>query len=268
MIAPAARRVQRAFSKAARSYDAAAEIQRRVVGELLAQLPADCCPATMLDLGCGTGSAFSGLLARHPASTLIGLDFSESVLHRAPTLNNLQKIGGNATLLPLADASVDCVFSSLALQWCPLDTALAEARRVMRPGATLAFSTLTGETFRELRLAFAGIDDAPHALPLLTPEAIFGATRKAGFSSFNTTRITHIVWFDSVRTLFDSIRQTGASEVTTQETPARTRRRGLLGKAAYARIEQRLQALADSIGRLPLTYDVLYLVGRIPETRP
>ena len=58
--------------------------------------------------------------------------------------------------LPLASASVDLVFSNLMLQWCqPPDAALAEVRRVLRPGGFLAFSTFGPATLQELRSAWA-----------------------------------------------------------------------------------------------------------------
>ena len=264
MTPPAGRRVQHAFSRAAGSYDAAAEIQRQVVSELIDRLPGrDPAPATILDLGCGTGFAFAGLGARYPTARLIGLDFAESMLRRASKHPRLQKIAGNATLLPLADEIADLAISSLTYQWCPLDRALKEVHRVLRPGALLGFSTLTGDTFRELWQAFAGIDDAPHVLPLLSPEQIIGEAERAGFTDLSIGRSRLVARFADVRALFDSIRRTGASEVAPQDA-ASSRRRGLLGKSAFAMIESRLRALADEAGRLPLTYDVFYLIARKP----
>lgn len=266
MTSAVARRVQRAFSRAADSYDAAADIQRQVLDQLMSRLPAETAPTRIVDLGCGTGYAFAGLSRRYPAARLIGLDFAESMLRRAPDLPHLQKIAGNATALPLADASADLVISSLTYQWCALDRALVEARRVLQPGGTLAFSTLTGATFGELRQAFAGIDDAPHVLPLLKPEAILGEVARAGLGDATVFRACSVARFASVRALFDSIRRTGASEVAPQDGRA-GRRRGLLGKTAYATIEARLLAQADADGHLPLSYDVLYVVARRPGER-
>ena len=272
MNKPVARRVQRAFAAAAHSYDGAAGIQRQVVDELVGRLPAEANFATVLDLGCGTGYAFAQMAARYPAARLLGLDFAENMLRRAPAAPGLQKICANAVALPIADASADLLFSSLTYQWCPLGEALSEARRVLRPGATLAFSTLTSDTFHELRAAFAGLDDAPHVLPLLPPERIADAVTAEGFTDLALTRRCLVARFESVRALFDSIRQTGASEVSAHDAAHETahgtaRRRGLLGKRAWATIEARLQALADAEGRLPLSYDVVYVVARAPGGR-
>ena len=268
MTSPAARRVQRAFSRAAAGYDAAAGIQRQVATELVSHLPARQAPTNILDLGCGTGFALNLLRSRYPETQLVGIDFSENMLRRVPAMPALQKISANATLLPLTDACADLVISSLTYQWCALDLALGEAARVLRPGATLAFSTLTGETFGELRHAFAGIDDAPHVLPLLPPDAISTAVARAGLTGIRCHRSRHVARFENTRALFESIRQTGASEVARADTPG-GRRRGLLGKAAYATIEARLKSLADPQGRLPLTYDVFYVVAHqaVPGSR-
>lgn len=274
MTIHAARGVQRAFSRAAASYDQAADIQRQVVNLLIDRLPENpfatigtARKPRIIDIGCGTGFAFSALNARFPNADLIGVDFSEGMLRQVSRRQNLQKIGGNATFLPFTNACADLVISSMTYQWCALDQALGEAHRVLRPGAYVVFSTLTGDTFCELRHAFSGIDDAPHVLPLLSPETIATTLADAGFVAAEFYRAPCIARFTNSRALFASIRQTGASEVS-PESPEQTgsagRRRGLLGKAAYATITSRLQALADAQGLVPLTYDVLYILAKRP----
>ena len=49
----------------------------------------------------------------------------------------------DAQALPIADASIDLVYSNLCLQWCEdPGLALDEFRRVLRPGGMLLFSFL------------------------------------------------------------------------------------------------------------------------------
>lgn len=261
-MTPAGHRVRRAFSRAAASYDGAAEVQRAVLADLIARLP-PVSATTVTDVGCGTGFALAGLRQRFPAARLIGIDFAAAMLAHVPAADGVQKICANATLLPLADASTDLLVSSLTYQWCDLDRALGEAFRVLRPGGWLAFSTLTGDTFRELRAAFAGLDHAPHVLPLLAPEAISAAVAAAGFAAPATGRAIYVPRFADPRALFDSIRRTGASEVEATGSGA-GRRRGLLGKAGYALILHRLQTNTDAAGHLPLTYEVMTVIARKP----
>ena len=270
---PGGHHVRRAFDRAAETYDAAAGVQQQVAKNLLDIITAADRPASAaaekgitIDLGCGTGFAFSLLRQAFPASRIIGIDFAEAMLAKAPAnRGNLQKIAGNATCLPFADTCADRIFSNMTLQWCPLDNALAEAHRTLRPAGQLAFSTLTGQTFHELKQAFADLDQAPHVLPLLSPQDIEAAVLRAGFSHLTLQRKTHLARFASVSALFGSIRQTGASGVAPTHAPNDGRRQGMLGKAAFARIKARLESLADSAGMLPLTYDVLYVGAQKPE---
>ena len=76
--------VRRAFGRAAATYDAAAELQRRVRDELLSRLDyVKLEPAAVLDLGAGTGHATLALKRRYPASTVVALDLAESMLREA-----------------------------------------------------------------------------------------------------------------------------------------------------------------------------------------
>lgn len=94
--------------------------------------------ARVLDLGCG--SAPTGGLVR-PASYL-GLDLSSDEL-RLGAARGLRVAQADATRLPVADATVDVVVCSMALQLLPLEPALAEVRRVLRPGGAFAATVPT-----------------------------------------------------------------------------------------------------------------------------
>lgn len=254
-------RVRRAFERAAATYDGAAEVQRQTLAALVAALPEALgrTAPTLLDVGCGTGLAFGPLAARYPSARLLGVDFSPAMLRAANTgggVHNVQKIGADAARLPFADACADLVFSSMTWQWCDLPAVLGEARRVLRDGGTLAFSTLVEGTFRELADAFAGIDAHPHTLALLDADAALAGVRAAGFAAPRVRRVVRTAVYPDLPTLLHTIRATGANEVGGRRRP------GLLGKAAWQTIVARYAALADADGRLPLSYDVLEVVTR------
>ncbi|WP_254491521.1 methyltransferase domain-containing protein, partial [Salmonella enterica] len=74
-----------------------------------------------------------------------------------------QRLCGDAAALPLADNSVDVIFSNLCLQWVDdLPAVFAGFRRVLKPGGLLVCSTFGPETLVELNEAFAAADDRPH----------------------------------------------------------------------------------------------------------
>lgn len=252
-------RVRRAFNRAANTYDAAADIQRQVVQGLIKQLERlgqDSSPAVVIDVGCGTGYALDPLHERFPDAELIAIDLAERMLEALP--GSHVRVCGDAERLPLAAASADLYWSSLAVQWCHLPAVLAEARRVLRPGRTLAVATLASRTFHELRAAFAGLDSYAHTHRFLNPTDIESAARQAGLTDVSLCGIELQAMYPDVSALLRAVKAVGANEV------AGERRRGMLGRAAWATAVARYEAYRRD-GLISATYDVVYLTARSPD---
>jgi SAM-dependent methyltransferase len=110
---------------------------------------------TVLDVGCGHGLLLIGAARRLPAGRAIGVDLwsqrDQAENSAAATLANADAEGvrdrvevrdGDMRALPLDDASVDVVVSSLAIHNLPTaperERAIAEIVRVLRPGGVVA----------------------------------------------------------------------------------------------------------------------------------
>jgi len=100
-------------------------------------------PAVVIDLGCGDGSALAVAARQLAAHRFAGVDWSAVALRRARgTGLAVLRAGVDARSLPLADGAVDVVImSELIEHLVNPDQAVAEVRRVLRPGGSLLLST-------------------------------------------------------------------------------------------------------------------------------
>jgi len=96
-----------------------------------------------LDVGCGTGALTEAILARCAPRSVLGVDQSDGFVARARTAVPDPRAAfavGDARELPAESASRDLVVSALVLNFVPDPArALAEMRRVVRPGGTVGF---------------------------------------------------------------------------------------------------------------------------------
>ena len=253
MSRPSRARIRNSFERAAPTYDAAAVVQRRVCARLAAGLPAAIAARRILDAGCGTGFALPLLRQRFPQARAIALDFAPGMLNRIAW--PCERVAGDVEHLPLALASVDLYWSSLAVQWCDAARALAEARRVLAEGGVLALATLAPATFHELRTAFAGIDAHRHTLAFHTADEIRGLASRAGFVAIDVEKYREIAHYADFRSLLRAVKAIGANQL------GAGRRTALLSRDAFARAEGAIENLREPAG-LPLTYEVITLHAR------
>lgn len=257
------RSVREAFNRAADSYDRAAAVQRQICAQLMqfaAAYPPSGTIARVLDAGCGTGYALSLLSQRFPDAAMLALDFAPAMLGRLeqpPQHPPVQPLCGDLEALPLANASIDLAWSSLALQWCDPAIALAEFARVLRPGAVAWIATLGPRTLHELRDAFAAIDDAEHVIGFHSMEHWLARATHAGLTVLGQERQPMYALAADLRSLLRDIKAIGAHSV------GGARRRTPLGKTAWRTLECHYERHRRSDTLLPATYDVILIaVGR------
>jgi demethylmenaquinone methyltransferase/2-methoxy-6-polyprenyl-1,4-benzoquinol methylase len=114
--------------------------------------------AVVLDLASGTGD-FTRLVKKHrPRARSVAVDITESMLQLAREHGVDETVCADATRLPFADESFDCVFVGYGLRNFPdLKKALREVERVTRPGGllvTLDFFLPSHALLRKLYLAY------------------------------------------------------------------------------------------------------------------
>lgn len=248
------RRVARAFSRAAASYDSVAQLQREIADRLMDWLPAQT-EGPLLDLGSGTGYAAPRLRQRYPQAPLLQLDLAHGMLTFARARRPVPAahyLCADAEQLPLADASVDLVWSSLAIQWCEQpDRLMAELARVLRPGGRCLLATLGPATLHELKRAWAAVDDDIHVNQFVPLSQLLAHNR--GLRLLRSETEQRLLRYGRLQQLMHELKALGAHNVNERRDKGLSSRQRLLRLLdAY---EQ--QRLAD--GHLPATYEVYYL---------
>lgn len=253
MTKPSKARVRQSFERAAPTYDSAADVQRRICRRLLDGLPEALAAGRLLDAGCGTGYAQALLQARFPDADALALDFSPGMLRQVTA--PCRRIAGDLEHLPLASASLDLYWSSLAVQWCDLTQALREARRVLKHDGLLALASLGRETFHELRHAFAGVDEYHHTLGFHGADEIRHMATTAGFATVDVQKSTETAHYADFKSLLRAVKAIGANQIGDGQ------RRSLMSRRTFLRAETACETLRTAAG-LPLTYDVITLYAR------
>lgn len=262
--------VRRAFEQAAASYDAHAVLQREVCDRLLERLDfVSLKPARVLDLGAGTGYGLERLRQRHPEAELLALDIAPAMLaaarERFPRPGWLNRwlplssvlgvpdcVCADMERLPLAPNSVQLVWSSLALQWAQdIEATLKGLHHTLAPGGLLMFTTFGPDTLKELRTAFAAIDGASHVNRFTDLHDVGDMLVHAGFAHPVMEMDMLTLTYADLKSLMHDLKGIGAHNAATD------RRRGLLGKSAWARLEAAYEQRRVD-GRLPATFEVIY----------
>jgi SAM-dependent methyltransferase len=150
-----------------------------------------------LEVGCGTGALSAAILAQGKPKSLLAIDPSEGFLAkaRANVPNSRAEFRlGDAQALAAADASRDVVVSGLVLNFVPDKArALAEMKRVARPGARIGFYVwdYAGGGVEFMRAFWqAAISLNPQAVdlaenrrfPFCTPEGLADLAGRAGLA--------------------------------------------------------------------------------------
>lgn len=246
--------IQTSFDRIAEAYDRHAALEQEVGRRLLSrtifnQLE----PRHILDMGCGTGDCSTALKNSFRKANVTGMDFSAAMLAQSrgkpKLLRPVRFVCGDMSRLPLADQSVDMVFSNLANYWSADPPGLyAEVRRVLRKNGMFLFSTLGPGSFSQLRETWASVDssvDVPWFADILE---VGDALAAAGFAepAMDAERIT--LEYSSVESMMEELDSTGT---------------GLLVKGGDA-WRSRRQELAEawmplmSGDKYPLTFEIFY----------
>jgi len=249
-------RVRRNFGHAANSYDHHDALQREVGDALLERLGFYLeTPQRVVDVGAGTGRGTALLKQRYPKAEVIAVDLALPMLRVAKQhsswLKPFRRVCAEATHLPLADHSVDVLYSNLCFQWVDdLPALFGECMRVLKPGGFLAFSSFGPDTLMELRAAWAEADQLPHVARFLDMHDVGDAMLNAGLRDPVLDVFRYTLTYSEPRKLLEELQGLGATNAD------RARARGLTGKGRYQRMLAAYEAMRVD-GRIPASWEVV-----------
>lgn len=111
----------------------------------MASRVADLCPSNVLEVAAGTGAVTRELASALPLTTcILATDLNQPMLGHAASIGTAREVEwrqADAMKLPFEDESFDAVVCQFGVMFFPdKPAAIAEARRVLRPGGTFIFS--------------------------------------------------------------------------------------------------------------------------------
>jgi SAM-dependent methyltransferase len=217
----------------------------------------------IVDLGAGSGELTRALADRTGTTLAIAVEPSLALVAAAPS----PRIVADPELVPLADASVDLAVSALALHWAAdLPGTLIQLRRALRADGVLLAAMLGGGTLAELRTALfdAELMEEAGVSPRVSPMTELGDAaallQRAGYAMPVADVETITVTYPDAFALMRDLRAMGESNALSRRRRGFTRRTTLARAAAlYA------ERFARPDGRIPATFDILFLTARAPH---
>jgi malonyl-CoA O-methyltransferase len=241
------RAARRRFRRAAHTYARFSRLEAEVAARMAERLDyVRLEPRRILDAG--SGPPQRALPKRYPRALVISLDSALEMLPVRGWLAGILPSRATAVCadldkLPLADGSIDLVWSNMALHWLsdPLP-AFKEFRRVLAPKGLAMFSTLGPDTLKELRAA-AG-ERRVHAF--IDMHDLGDMLLTAGLAAPVMDMEMLTLEYPSAELLLADLRGSGQTSVRTD------RARGLAGRGFGERLRR---ALGD---RPRASFEVLY----------
>lgn len=248
--------VARQFSKAAPTYDSAAQLQREL-GRDLIDLIQPAATGTLIDLGCGTGEALARIKTRCPDLNLIGVDIAPAMIEESSErVSDAEFLVADIEQTGLPEATAKFLFSCAAMQWCQPQNVCAEAARLLEPGGQILMSTFVAGTLPEFREAWRRVSPALKRVHDLASDTDWKqALMACGFEITEFNQHQRSQAFSSVDELLLRFRQLGASYAGHDRKP--------LTRENYTNFRHHL---GEYLGGQPkLTYQCLTVVAKKPN---
>jgi len=228
-----------------------------------------------LDIGCHGGEVARTLdqetHRRGSIETLVQCDPSPAMTQKATQETHTSGFAADEEFLPLKAKSLDLVMSNLSLHWAnDLPGALVQIRQALKPDGLFLAAMLGEGTLQELRTALMAAEMeiemgmSPRVSPYVTVQDLGALLQRAGFALpvVDTESIT--VSYPDMFKLMHDLRGMGEAGAVSGRRKTFTRRDTLM-RAAEIYVERFAGQDDCGEGRIPATFDILYLTAWAPH---
>ena len=255
---------RKSFNRAASTYDSYSVLQDLISDNLIDRLKIiKLSPLDILDFGCGTGRNGLKLKKQYKASKIINYDFSENMLTEARrkqkvffldkvNLSPYSYLCADIESIPLAENTIDLVWSSSSLQWCnDLPLVFSQIKKILKPGGLFIFSTFGPNTLVELREITESLFGEKKTNTFIDMHNIGDLLMSSGFSDPVLDAENFVMTYSHIQKLFMDIKSIGATNGNASQG------KGLSGKSYINKIAEEYESYRSE-SLLPASYEVVY----------
>ncbi|MBK8802010.1 MAG: methyltransferase domain-containing protein [Fibrobacteres bacterium] len=248
----------RRFGRSAATYHEATPVQAQMAHVLAGMLEPDLAPATILEMGSGTGHFTQALRNRFPHAQILATDLSGAMLrqaqHRLGHLSNLRWEILDGREPRHTEAPFDLVASNAMVQWFPdLDLHLHACRSLLGSQGTLAIGGFCHDHFPELDAILRSDEFAyppgPGHDPALLPDILVS-------TGFRAWRLESFSWprtYTSAAAFLGHLRESGANRPPPDGQS--------LGKERLKRLLTRIEERCATPDGIEITWKPWFLVA-------
>ena len=174
---------------------------------------------------------------------------------------------GDEEALPIASICADLIISNLVLHWTnDLPGTLIQCRQTLKPDGLFMAAILGGQTLAELRQVMTVVEAeisggvSPRVSPFAELADVASLLQRAGFNLPVADTDTITVTYSDVFALMRDLRGMGETNAVLAR-PRNFAKRQLFFSVA----ERYAKLFGDSEGRIPASFQILYLTGWAPD---
>ena len=178
---------------------------------------------------------------------------------------------GNEEVMPFKDASADLLVSNLVFHWTnDLVGTLIQCRQILKPDGLFLAALFGGNTLTELRQVMIEVENEisggiwPRISPLIQLPDAAALLQRSGYNLPVADTDTITVTYSDAFSLMRDLRGMGETNAIL------ARKQHFSKRSIFSQVAERYHMLfADSKGKMPATFQIIYLTGWAPdETQP